>query len=52
MDEAEQQIAAQRGAFWNVINTFHAAGALEYVIVIGSWAEYLYQEFKYLYIWP
>ena len=42
MDE-EEQLDEQRRAFWDIIKTLHDARALEYVIVIGSWAEYLYQ---------
>ncbi len=42
MDETEQ-LDEQRRAFWDIINALHDARALEYVIVIGSWAEYLYQ---------
>jgi hypothetical protein len=30
--------------FWETIDTLNAAGALRDVVLIGSWAEYLYQE--------
>ena len=29
--------------FWNIIETFKAEGLLPYVMIIGSWAEYIYQ---------
>jgi hypothetical protein len=34
----------QQKAFWDIIKTLHATHALEHVIVIGSWSEYMYQE--------
>jgi len=32
----------QENAFWEAINVFKSTGALPYVMIIGSWAEYLY----------
>lgn len=34
----------QENAFWETIDIFDKQDALEYVMIIGSWAEYLYQE--------
>ena len=33
----------QQVAFWDVIKVFNKEGLLPYVMIIGSWAEYLYQ---------
>lgn len=34
----------QQSVFWNIIRKFNELGILQYVVVIGSWAEYLYQD--------
>ena len=36
MDKQQEEI------FWETINTFDKAGLLRYVMLIGSWAEYIY----------
>ena len=33
----------QQLAFWDTISVFHNEGLLPYVMLIGSWAEYIYQ---------
>lgn len=33
----------QQAAFWDAIEVFDRAGLLPYVMLIGSWAEYIYQ---------
>ena len=33
----------QQAAFWDIIEVFEKEGLLSYVMVIGSWAEYIYQ---------
>jgi len=37
----------QQKAFWDVIEVFNTVGLLPHVMIIGSWAEFLYQEFYY-----
>ena len=32
----------QEDVFWETINTFDKVGLLRYVMIIGSWAEYIY----------
>ena len=32
----------QEKAFWDAIEVFSSTGALPHIMVIGSWAEYLY----------
>jgi len=34
----------QEKEFWNIIEAFKAEGLLRYVMLIGSWAEYIYQD--------
>ncbi len=34
----------QHDQFWEIIEILHEASALPHVMIIGSWAEYLYQE--------
>jgi len=34
----------QEKEFWNIIEAFKAEGLLPYVMLIGSWAEYIYQD--------
>ena len=36
--------SSQKKTFWQTIALFQAVGLLEYIVVVGSWAEYLYQE--------
>ena len=36
-------ISEQRLAFWDIIEVFKQEGVLPYVMLIGSWAEYIYQ---------
>jgi len=36
--------SSQKQTFWQTIALFHDVGVLEYIVVVGSWAEYLYQE--------
>jgi len=33
----------QENAFWEAIDAFDKEGLLPYVMLIGSWAEYIYQ---------
>ena len=33
----------QQTAFWEAIDVFDKEGLLPYVMLIGSWAEYIYQ---------
>ena len=33
----------QQSAFWDIIEVFNKEGLLPYVMLIGSWAEYIYQ---------
>lgn len=35
----------QETAFWDAVKIFDAEGLLPYVILIGSWAEYIYERF-------
>jgi len=35
----------QQQAFWDVVEVFEEEGLLPYVMLIGSWAEYIYQNF-------
>ncbi|MCL2628521.1 MAG: nucleotidyltransferase domain-containing protein [Oscillospiraceae bacterium] len=35
----------QEKEFWNIIEVFNAEDLLKHVMIIGSWAEYLYQYF-------
>jgi len=35
----------QELTFWDIIETFHNQGLLQHVMLIGSWAEYIYQHF-------
>jgi hypothetical protein len=37
--------ARQENAFWETIKIFSFEGLLPYVMVIGSWAEYLYSHY-------
>jgi hypothetical protein len=39
--------ASQKTVFYQMIKAFHDVNALEYIIIIGSWAEYIY---IYIYI--
>ena len=36
--------SSQKQTFWQTIALFHDVGVLEHIVVVGSWAEYLYQE--------
>lgn len=36
--------SSQKQTFWQTIELFHEVGILEHTIVVGSWAEYLYEE--------
>jgi hypothetical protein len=36
-------MAEQQAAFWDVIEVFEKEGLLSYVMLIRSWAEYIYQ---------
>lgn len=36
--------SSQKQTFWQTIALFNDVGVLEYIVVVGSWAEYLYQE--------
>ena len=36
-------IAEQEKEFWNIIDTFKTEDLLPYVMLIGSWVEYIYQ---------
>ena len=36
-------ISEQQAAFWDAIEVFDREGLLPYVMLIGSWAEYIYQ---------
>ena len=33
----------QQAAFWDTVSVFHNEGLLPFVMLIGSWAEYIYQ---------
>ena len=33
----------QQSAFWDIIEVFNCEGLLPHVMIIGSWAEFLYQ---------
>ena len=37
----------QEAAFWETIKAFDELGILKYVMIIGSWAEYLYPQRAY-----
>jgi hypothetical protein len=37
----------QQNAFWEAIEVFEKEGLLNYVMLIGSWAEYIYQGFLF-----
>jgi len=37
-------LTEQEKEFWNIIETFETEGLLPYVMLIGSWAEYIYQD--------
>lgn len=37
----------QKKTFWNVIEILNRLDLLEYVVIVGSWAEYLYEESNY-----
>lgn len=34
----------QSKVFWDTLHILHEAGALEHLIIIGSWAEYIYEQ--------
>jgi hypothetical protein len=36
-------IAEQEKEFWNILEAFKTEGLLQHVMLIGSWAEYIYQ---------
>ena len=36
--------SSQKQTFWQTIALFHDVGVLEHIVVVGRWAEYLYQE--------
>ena len=36
---------AEQEEFWSIIETFKEEGLLPYVMLIGSWAEYIYQDY-------
>lgn len=36
--------SSQKQTFWQTIALFHDVGVLDHIVVVGSWAEYLYQE--------
>ena len=36
-------VSEQQAAFWDAIDVFDREGLLPYVMLIGSWAEYIYQ---------
>jgi len=36
-------MAEQQAAFWDIIEVFEKEGLLSYVMLTGSWAEYIYQ---------
>ena len=38
----------QKTVFWETIEIFENQGVLEHIMLIGSWAEYVYQESQYL----
>jgi len=38
-------IAEQESVFWEIIETFDELTLLQYVMLIGSWAEYVYQHY-------
>ena len=38
---------SQKETFWEIIETFGQKGVLQHVMLIGSWAEYVYQENGY-----
>ena len=38
---------SQKGTFWEIIEIFEQKGILEHVMLIGSWAEFIYQESGY-----
>lgn len=37
----------QQKTFWETIEIFNQLGVLDYIIIIGSWAEYIYEKSKY-----
>ena len=36
--------SSQKQTFWQTIALFHDVRVLDHIVVVGSWAEYLYQE--------
>ena len=38
-------MSEQEKAFWDVIEAFNQVGLLSHVMIIGSWAEYIYKKF-------
>ena len=38
-------IPEQEKEFWNILETFKTEGLLQHLMLIGSWAEYIYQNF-------
>lgn len=37
----------QQETFWEAIEIFNKLGVLSHIVIIGSWAEYIYEERKY-----
>jgi len=48
MIEQENLVNKQRAVFWEVLDVFDKQGLLPYVMLMGSWSEYIYQHY-YLY---
>jgi len=42
---AEQLVKEQKTAFWDIIEVFNKEGLLPYIMIIGSWAEFIYQNY-------
>jgi len=38
-------VVEQENEFWSIIETFKTEGLLPYVMLIGSWSEYIYQDY-------
>ena len=42
MIEQEDLVNKQRAVFWEVIDVFDKQGLLPYVMLMGSWSEFIY----------
>ena len=40
-------LPAQESVFWEIIDIFNKQGLLPYVMLVGSWAEYIYEHFYF-----